>query len=420
MVIGKATYSPQDDKIRIYFNQRIDKALWEQFKEKGFTWTMKQESDLVATWRPSREDFAVLHCGELEDETGDMLDRSADRAERFNDYLENRIADTEKNLDNVSAIGMESKDKAKKIADRVERMRDKSNLNYSKAKYWQSRIDSVIKHAIFKESASLRKRRIRTLQTEFRKFEKQIDTYKYKLERYKAMSSNEFIKANVRFRDGSTPNQTETIARIEDLLINSNDARWYEHLKFRLEFENKVLESQGYKKLEANYKIGGYVNGYQIIRINKTNKQINSFTVENKYKKRDYEPDQACILIENVTNYTPPPADFKKTKKETLSVLNLSPSKLKEIFKDEIEVLEMTSTEWKQKSDWSDAYGFEFVKQGKILGRYRNHKKEAEYKLRSLYKSPFFNSSSDKQKLIVLTDKKFNDDKVKELINVQN
>lgn len=42
MLIGKATYSPQDDKIRIYFKQRIDKDLWEQFKEKGFTWTMKQ------------------------------------------------------------------------------------------------------------------------------------------------------------------------------------------------------------------------------------------------------------------------------------------------------------------------------------------------------------------------------------------
>lgn len=407
MVIGKATYSPQDDKIRIYFNQRIDKALWEQFKEKGFTWTMKQESDLVATWTVARGDFAVLHCGQIENEISDRLDRSADRAERFSGYLENRIADTEKNLDNVEAIGMESKDKAEKIATRVERMRDKSNLNYSKAKYWHSRIESVIAHAEFKECPELRKRRIRTLKSDIIKHEKAVKNYQERLIKYKSISEEDFIKLGLKFSDGRQATQTEAIEKMQNACEYGHHARWYEHLKFRIDFEERVLKSQGYTKLEADYKIGGIINGlHEIVRINKTKGEINSFTV--KFKKRDKVVD-AIILIENVESYEPPASDFKPRKKDTpIPILNLSKEKLYQIFGETIEVLEFTAEEWKNKSKY-DTYGFEKIKDSKIIPRYQSRTAPADYKLRGVYQSFF---EKGKQKLITLVDKKYNDEKV--------
>lgn len=409
-LLGSCTYSPQDDKIRIYFFSRIDKELFNQFKEQGFTWTMKQESDLVAYWTPARQDFAEKYCGQLGDEESDLLDRSADRADRFSGYLDNRLNDVQENSDNVQVIGMQSADKAESKALRIEQMRNKADLNFSKAKYWNSRIDSVISHAIFKESASLRQRRIRTLKSDCAKHQKDVNYYQTKLNYYEGLTAEEFSK--VEFRDNAKPLQSEMISKLKNILENGHSARWLEHLLFRISFEEKVLISQGVVKVEADYKKFGVINGkYEIVRVNKSKGVINSLTVKNpKFSLESNYYPEIIILIENVTSYTAPDETIKREKKEVCSTLNLSRDKIQEIFGDCI-IKEMTSTEYKNQG----MYNIYDVKEGKLISRYDSKMKkiQGDFKIRGSMNN-YMHQNERKNTLVILTDKKFNDDKVKE------
>lgn len=397
--IGIATYSLQDDKIRIYFDERIEKELWNEFKKAGFSWTMKQDSDLVAVWTPWREDFAIKYCGNLHEEESDMLDRSADRAERFDGYLENRIKDTVNNIDNVSAIGMQSESKAEARAKKINRMRDKANLNFNKATYWHSRIEGVISHAIRKESSGVRKRRIRTLKKDLAKHQKEVDFYNKKLEKYKTMTQSEIDLLN--FRDNEKPKKEELIETLEGFLKSGNASRWFDHLNFRLEYEQKVLESQGHVVLEADYKKGGKINGMIIIRINKYKGEINSFTVENPdYEPNNYwKPFECKILIENVNHYEPPTTTIKK-KKKPCPTLNLTPENIKSIFGD-VKIKEMTESDYK-----SSSFSLQPVLNGKIISRFevKRNGLEPDFKIRG-----YVGYGLAANIFISLTDKKYHE-----------
>lgn len=403
-MLGFATYDFTDDKIRIYFFERVDKEIWQEFKDAGFTWTMKQESDLSAVWRPGREDLAIKYCGNLQAEESTFADRSADRAERFDGYLENRIADTEKNLDNVDAIGMQDRLKAERRAKKINRMRERASDNFEKAKYWHSRIEGVIGHALYKEDEGVRKRRIRTLKTDLNKQKKEIDFYKMKLEKYSNMTQDEINGLN--FRDGQ-PLKEDLIKTLEARLTNGHAKRWLDHLTFRVEFEEKMLAEAGYKKLEADYKIGGLANGLEIVRINKHKGEINSLTVKNpKFVKGNWSTPECKLLIEDVTEYLPPVG--KVEKKKTPPLLNLSPKKIKEIFGG-VEVISITEAECKEQRFYVNP-----VKDGKFISRYEVKMQGAECDFRIRGWSNYNNSVV---KVVSLKDKKFQDEKCTVCIN---
>lgn len=55
-----ATYSPEDDKIRIYPAHRLDAVDYQRVKGCGFSWAPKQEC-FYAVWSPRREDYYNRH-----------------------------------------------------------------------------------------------------------------------------------------------------------------------------------------------------------------------------------------------------------------------------------------------------------------------------------------------------------------------
>ena len=62
-----ATYSAEDDKLRLSASSRLDKDEYARVKAAGFGWAPKQEV-FYAIWAPSREDLLIELAGEIDDE----------------------------------------------------------------------------------------------------------------------------------------------------------------------------------------------------------------------------------------------------------------------------------------------------------------------------------------------------------------
>ena len=67
-LIGTATYSPEDNKLRLYPFARLDAATYARVKEAGFSWAPKQGLFVAPMWTPGRGDLLVELCGEIGDE----------------------------------------------------------------------------------------------------------------------------------------------------------------------------------------------------------------------------------------------------------------------------------------------------------------------------------------------------------------
>ena len=92
----RSSYSPEDDKIRIYPAYRLDKETeYAKVKAAGFQWAPKQEC-FYGVWTPEREDLALEIAGEIEDEDKTLVERAEERAERFETYSENRKEDADR------------------------------------------------------------------------------------------------------------------------------------------------------------------------------------------------------------------------------------------------------------------------------------------------------------------------------------
>lgn len=180
----QATYSPHDNKIRIYPSARLDPETYARVKAAGFVWAPKQEIFVTPMWTPEREDLARELCGEIDDEDITPEERAAERAERFEGYAEKREAEAGRAQKAVKAIadgipfgqpilvGHHSEKRARKDAERIENgMRKAVNL-WETSKYWERRAHAAIRHAKYKERPDVRTRRIKGIEADLRKQEK--------------------------------------------------------------------------------------------------------------------------------------------------------------------------------------------------------------------------------------------------------
>lgn len=171
-----ATYSPEDNKLRLYFGYRIPKDEWNELKAAGWVWTMKQDSDICAPWTPEREAAALAMAGYIGDEGSTLAERAADRAERFSGYLSKRLHEARGHADSYEAgpavHGYQSQAKAEAAARKHDREAVKACNQWSNAEYWQSRTAGVISNALYKLRPDVRARRIKKLQSEERKHHK--------------------------------------------------------------------------------------------------------------------------------------------------------------------------------------------------------------------------------------------------------
>lgn len=179
-----ATYSPEDNKLRLYSSTRLDPETYARVKSAGFKWAPRQELFVAPAWSPAREDLLIELCGEIEDEDTSLVDRAEMRAERFEEYSEKRADESDRARAAVSAIadniplgqpilvGHHSERRARKDAERIENGMRKAVKMWETSKYWQMRAAGAIAHAKYKERPDVRARRIKGIEADKRKVEK--------------------------------------------------------------------------------------------------------------------------------------------------------------------------------------------------------------------------------------------------------
>lgn len=180
-----ATYSPEDNKLRLYPSARLPRELYERVRAAGFAWAPKQGLFVAPAWTPGREDVALELAGEIGDEDRTLVERAEDRAERFEDYSGKRASEAQREREAVSTIadsipfgqpiliGHHSERRARKDAERIENgMRKAVNL-WETSGYWKARAAGALAHAKHKERPDVRARRIKTLEADQRKRQRQ-------------------------------------------------------------------------------------------------------------------------------------------------------------------------------------------------------------------------------------------------------
>lgn len=323
-----ATYSPEDNKIRIYPASRLDADReWydNTFKAAGYRWAAKQECFVCPRWTPRAEDIALELCGEIDDEDYSPEERAADRAERFSGYRDKRRAEAHGHADNYDTgpevFGHQSQARAKRQAARHDRHRGRACSQWSKAEYWQERTAGVIAHALHRSSASVRRGRIKRLEAEQRKHEKSRaeaierwnawqrvatmdgattpvvmrDRY-YMDDATKPAGKLAYTLANVgsygfdyehpRTGDRNSlyslltdPLNPITPAEAAEIYLSrwadpaapdSRSQRWSDHYNLRLTYERAMLEAEGGFAGEDDIEPGGFFGGFQVVKVNKS------------------------------------------------------------------------------------------------------------------------------------------------------
>lgn len=179
-----STYDPADNKCRLRSAARLPKDLYERVRGAGFIWAPKQELFVAPMWTPGREDLLLELCGEIGDEDTSLVDRAEERAERFTEYKEHRAEDAAQARAGVSAIadnipfgqpiliGHHSERHAIKDAERIESGMRKAVKMWETSEYWKQRAAGAIAHAKYKELPAVRARRIKGIEADKRKQER--------------------------------------------------------------------------------------------------------------------------------------------------------------------------------------------------------------------------------------------------------
>jgi len=288
--IERATYSPEDNKIRLYPARRLDPEIYARVKAAGFSWAPKQGVFVAPMWTPSRADLAESLAGEIEDEDTTLSERAADRADRFEDYQGKRAADADSARRAVDAIaqhipfgqpiliGHHSERHARRDAQRIEDGMRRAVKMWDTAEYWTRRAAGAIAHAKYKERPDVRARRIKTLEAGQRKQQKTLDQaekmranwHKYGTTMVRALDLANYDHVSRCYpladfpRDppasqyeGSmglwsalnggiiTAEQARDIAIISHARTITHARRWIDHYKNRIAYERAMLGAAG-------------------------------------------------------------------------------------------------------------------------------------------------------------------------------
>lgn len=298
MTAFSATYSPDDNKLRLYTSTRLDAETYARVKAAGFKWAPKQELFVAPMWSPGREDLLIELAGDVGDEDTSLTARAEQRAERFEDYSDKRTADAHRARETVAAIadnipfgqpilvGHHSEKHARRDAQRIEDGMRKAVKMWDTAAYWKDRAAGAIGHAAYKERPDVRARRIKTIEADKRKAVKDLEAHRAKVAQWRKVlkiSSPEtqhkaaLFVANIgcfwsmcfpldkyprnppasqyegamglwSALDGGviTATQAAEIALRGDEAYQARAARWIAHYDNRLAYEGALLASEGY------------------------------------------------------------------------------------------------------------------------------------------------------------------------------
>lgn len=211
-----ATYSPEDNKLRLYTDVRINAEDWAIMKENGFKWAPKQEL-FVCYWSVAREDFMLRLAGDIMPEEMTMVERAEAKADRLLILAQKRsdqcagyqqaANDLMLRLDNNQPIlsGHHSQRKAEKTQIAVERNIEKAKDTAQAVGYWVWRAQGVIGHADYKNNTRTIYNRIKTLLKELRDRQKRINEAAHNLDlvdRIDAVTDIEKRNKNIEWLSG--------------------------------------------------------------------------------------------------------------------------------------------------------------------------------------------------------------------------
>ncbi len=252
-----ATYSPEDNKLRLYALSRLDAETYAKVKAAGFKWAPKQDLFVAPMWTPSRADLCEELAGEIGDEDTSLVDRAEQRADRFEDYSSARTADAEAAHKAVHAIadnipfgqpilvGHHSEKHARRDAEKIENRMRKAVKMWETANYWKSRAAGAIRAAKYKELPAVRARRIKGLESDIRV--------------YRAKFTPDPKQSAILQHRWNDPAEAPRIPHVwcglargghwvaqEDLpAIERHYSRWIAHCEMRLEYERAMLAASG-------------------------------------------------------------------------------------------------------------------------------------------------------------------------------
>jgi precorrin-6B methylase 2 len=248
-----ATYSPEDNKLRLYPLHRLDDETFARVKAAGYKWAPRQKLFVAPMWTPQRADLAEELAGDIGDEDTSLCERAEERAERFEEYSDHRKADYEAAHKAVSAIadniplgqpilvGHHSEKHARKDAERIDNGMRKAVKMWDTAKYWERRAEGAIRHAKYKESPQVRARRIKGLEADRRKqvasYTPHGFAYEHKGERYVLCGPKG--RGSYHVKESSLPRR------------KAYAERWIAHINNRLAYEKAMLGEQDALELIA-------------------------------------------------------------------------------------------------------------------------------------------------------------------------
>lgn len=289
----RATYSPEDNKLRLRSENRLDEETVERLKAAGFRWAPIQKLWVCPAWSPGRATVLESIAGEIEDEDVSLVERATERAERFEDRGEARKAAaiaTKQAADDIAGgipfgqpilVGHHSQRRAEKDAEKIESGIKKAVKLWESSQYWTDRAAGAIQAAKYKEKPAVRARRIKSIESDLRSATRDRDRCELWLQAWKAIDAGLTQEAAVAvagkqgisasFPLDKYPRKNETASRYEgsmsiysalcDEIITPEQARdicvglcnreiatanaWIAHHENRLAYERAMLAESG-------------------------------------------------------------------------------------------------------------------------------------------------------------------------------
>lgn len=342
-----ATYSPEDDKLRIYPSYRLPTEEYKQLKDAGYGWAPKQGC-FYAVWTPQREAVALDFADEIEDEDKSLVERAEERADRFETYSDNRAKDADRAHAAVKAIadnipfgqpilvGHHSEKRARRDAKRIEQGMRRAVDAWETSEYWTRRAAGALANAKYKERPDVRARRIKGLEADMRKQEKnKAEAEKWLkfwsaegLTHETAVKMAGYCRLSLPRKEGDREDWSYTPSAY-DALTNGHPSlyaprtlqevidaakksyprtiehcnHWIEHISNRLAYERAMLaEGGGLVADKFNLEIGGQIKRrgvwMVITKINKVGGVVNSVSVVGHWT--------STVPIEDIQEYKAP------------------------------------------------------------------------------------------------------------------
>lgn len=318
-----ATYNITDDKLRLHLGHKPGAAENDAMRKAGFSYWHGSKLN-VSKWSTAAEDY-ILSLG-LEIITDDTPDDVESRVERFSGYAENAVQQAERASDYAHGLlsgipagqpvqaGHHSEQRHRSTLKRADNAMRRFVSESERAAHWEYRKAAAIAHARYKEQPSVISRRIKGLEADKRKFERELDdksraeilaNVRYRIkERISKECEYDAKKVKAYVETHAEELQAEATATFEKAWTSHEKwaNRWLAHIREQLEYQNALLEAMGGNASNKwEFSVGGQVKcadeWYTILRINRKAGEIVSLTTNARRRIK---------LVGQVLDYLPP------------------------------------------------------------------------------------------------------------------